>query len=97
MKRSLPILLALLLSCSAALPSIHAAGGARENKRLQEGKITKNQAEHLVLQKYPGAKINKCVLTQSHGHGVWMLDVVKAGTNATAKVQVDGLSGKILP
>ncbi len=96
MKRSLPFLLALLLSWSA-LPSAHAAGSARENKRLQEGKITNNEAEHVVLQKFPGAKVKKCILTQAQGHGVWMLDLVKAGSRQTTKVQVDGLSGKILP
>ncbi len=97
MKRSLPFLLALLFSCSAALPSVHAAGSARENKRLQQGKITKNEAEHLVLQKFPGAKIKKCVLMQDKGRGIWMLDVIKAGSRETSKIQVDGLSGKILP
>ncbi len=97
MKRSLPFLLAFLISWSAALPAMHAAGSERENKRLQEGKVTKNEAQHLVLQKFPGAKIKKCVLIQDKGHGVWMLDVVKAGTLETSKVQVDGLSGKILP
>ncbi len=76
---------------------MNAAGTARENKRLQEGKITKNEAEHLVLRKFPGAKIRKCELKTSNGHGIWVLDLVKAGANTPSKVQVDGRSGKMLP
>lgn len=83
-----------------ALVSIFAAIGAvsaetREQQRLQEGKITKNEAEHLVLNKFPGATIKKCELTKGKDHSVWVLDVVKAGAHDVTKVQVDGLTGKI--
>lgn len=79
------------------VPLTYAAGTAQENERLQSGKITKNQAEHLVLAKYPGAKIKKCVLTKGKGHSIWVVDMVKTGTSEISQVKVDGLSGKILP
>ncbi len=97
MKRSLSFLFALIVSLNAVVPSMNAAGTARENKRLQEGKITKNEAEHIVLQKFPGAKVTKCELNTSKGHGIWVLEVTKAGANTASKVQVDGRSGKMLP
>ena len=85
---------------SIALISIFAAtcvvsAETRENQRLQEGKITKNEAEHLVLNQFPGATIKKCELTKGKDHSVWVLDVMKAGAHDVTKVQVDGLTGKI--
>ena len=97
MKRTLLFCLALFISFGAAVPSNRAAGTARENQRLQQGKITKNEAQHLVLKQFPGAKVKKCILTSGPDHGIWVLDIVKAGTRETTKVQVDGQSGKILP
>ncbi len=88
---------AILIGLSAAAPSVHSAGTVRENERLQSGKITKNEAGHLVLRKFPGARIKKCELTNGRDHSVWVLDIIKAGTQGVSKVRVDGLSGKILP
>jgi uncharacterized membrane protein YkoI len=92
MKRLFFLVIAVALAASSLT-----AASSRENERLREGKITKNEAEHLVLAKFPGATIKKCVLTPAKGHSVWVLDVVKAGAHDITKVQVDGLSGKILP
>lgn len=97
MKRSLSFLFALIVSVSAVVPSMNAAGTARENKRLHAGKITKNEAQHIVLKKFPGAQIRKCELNTGRAHGIWVLEVIKAGANTPSKVQVDGRSGKILP
>ena len=97
MKRSIATFLALIITFAVAAPFSHAAGTARENQRLQQGKITKNQAEHLVLKAYPGARIKKCRLVPGTDHGIWMVELVKAGAHETSKLQVDGLSGKFLP
>lgn len=67
-----------------------------ENQRLRAGKITKNEAQHLVLQKFPGSKIKRCELTGPKGHSVIVVELVKAGAKEVTKVQVDGRSGKIL-
>ncbi|MDQ6808009.1 MAG: hypothetical protein M3Z64_01060 [Verrucomicrobiota bacterium] len=94
MKRLLAF--ALAAASLLATPSLDAAS-ARENQRIREGKITKIEAQHLVLRKYPHATIKKCELTRGKEHSVWMLDVVKAGASDVTKIQVDGRDGKILP
>jgi uncharacterized membrane protein YkoI len=96
MKRSFHFVFSIVTACTFAVSSISAAS-SRENERLREGKITKNEAEHLVLKKFPGATIKRCELTRGKDHSVWVLDVVKAGAHDPIKVQVDGLTGKILP
>lgn len=97
MKQIMLCVCAVTIASSLSVGSVNAAGIARENKRLQEGKITKNEAEHLVLQKFQGAKIVSCRLTRGKDHSVWVVDLTKAGTQEHAKVQVDGRSGKISP
>lgn len=87
---------------SVALVSIFAAtgvlsAGSRENERLQEGKITKNEAQHLVLKQFPDATIKNCDLKMINSHSVWVVSLTKAGDKTVVKVQVDGLTGKITP
>ncbi len=93
MKRSLIFLLPVLLATSF----LQAAGTPRENRRLAEGKITKNQAQHLVLKKFPDATIKSCVLTNGHEHGIWVVTLIQAGSRKTNEVSVDGNSGKLVP
>lgn len=88
--------LLVVVTCTLAVSSLSAAT-ARENKRLQQGKITKNEAEHLVLKQFPGATIKRCVLTPGARHSVWAVELVKSGAREVTKLQVDGRSGKILP
>lgn len=68
----------------------------RESKRISQGKITKNEAQHLVMQQFPGAKISKCELRNENKHSVWVLDVMKPGSKNAMQVQVDGTTGKLL-
>ncbi|MBA2585938.1 MAG: hypothetical protein H0U99_05580 [Chthoniobacterales bacterium] len=96
MKRSFHFVFSIVIACAFAVSSMNAAS-SRENKRLQEGKITKIEAQHLVLTKFPGATIKKCELTRGKDHSVWILDVVKAGAHDATKVQVEGRSGAITP
>jgi Peptidase propeptide and YPEB domain. len=94
MKTSFYRLLAVaLVSIFAATGAVSA--GSRENERLQEGKITKNEAQHLVLKQFPGATIKDCELKTVKGHSVWVVSLMKTGDKTVAKVQVDGLTGKI--
>jgi uncharacterized membrane protein YkoI len=81
--------------CTFAISSLSLAG-TRENKRLEEGKITKNEAQHLVLNKYPGAKIQSCELTKGKDHSNWIVTLSKPGAHETTQVQVDGLTGKLI-
>jgi uncharacterized membrane protein YkoI len=84
-----------LISIFAAISAVSAE--TRENQRLQEGKITKNEAQHLVLKQFPGATIKNCELKPGKGHSVWVVSLLKSGDKTIAKVQVDGLTGKIMP
>jgi uncharacterized membrane protein YkoI len=89
------LLSVVLISIFAATGA--ASAGSRENTRLQEGKITKNEAQHLVLKQFPDATIKSCELKTTNGHSVWVVSLTKAGDKTLAKVQVDGLTGKITP
>lgn len=87
----------ILAAASVFVTSSAHAASARENQRLHQGKITKNEAEHLVLKQYPHATIKNCQLTAGKNHSVWVMDVMKSGSQSTMKVRVDGHTGKILP
>lgn len=89
--------LALSVAVAFAFGVSSATADSRENQRLQQGKITKNEAQHLVLKKFPGAKVRKCELKGEQGHSIWMLEVMKSGESKPMQVQVDGRTGKISP
>ncbi len=96
MKQSTPRILSFFLVCAFSISSLSQAE-TRESKRLRQGKITKNEAQHLVIKKYPGARIKKCMLKEERGHSVWMIEMVKAGDQGVTKAEVDGRSGKVMP
>jgi uncharacterized membrane protein YkoI len=87
---------AAVIAALALLPSVHAQMSARESNRIDKGKITKNEAQHLVENAYPGAKITKCELHGAKGHSMWLVELVKSGSNKTTTVEVDGRTGKIV-
>ena len=67
-----------------------------EADRITHGKITKNQAQHLVLNKYPGAKIISCnEATANSGHSMWKVRFTVTGSNLAQNVSVDEETGKI--
>ena len=70
MNRILPAVSVVAIVCTIAFSSVSFAK-TRENQRLAEGKITKNEAQHLVLKKYPGASVKKCELTAGKEHSIW--------------------------
>ncbi len=96
MKPSAPCVLSFVLVCAFAVSSLSAAE-TRESKRLRQGKITKNEAQHLVMKKFPGARIKKCELKSGNSHSVWVIEMVKAGDRGATKAEVDGRSGKVTP
>ena len=87
----------LLVVITVSLSFAAASAETRENERLHAGKITKNEAQHLVLQKFPGSKINHCELTGPKGHSVIVVELTKPGAKDVTKVTVDGRTGKIMP
>lgn len=95
MKRSSIFLLSIVTVATFATSSASSAA-TRETRRLDAGKITKNEAQHLVLKHNPGARIQNCRLTGAKGHSVWVVDFMAAGSNKATTVRVDGRSGKIM-
>ncbi|MDQ6862083.1 MAG: hypothetical protein M3032_13140 [Verrucomicrobiota bacterium] len=85
----------LVFSCTIAVSDLHAAGSARENERLQSGKITRNEAQHIVLKKYPGAEIKKCELKHGKEHSYFAVELRQSGSKSDTKLQVDGRTGQI--
>jgi hypothetical protein len=96
MKRSHHFVSLIAIVCSFAISSISVAG-SHEDKKPAEPKITKSQAQLKVLFKYPGASIEKCELIQGKDHPNWLVDVLQSGARNYIQVQVDGVTGKILP
>ncbi len=95
MKHSSLLLLTLVTAATFTGSSITSAA-TREDRRLSAGKITKNEAQHLVLKHFPGARIQHCRLQRESGHAFWVVDLVQSGSNKATTVRVDGRSGKMM-
>src|SRR4051794_10088963 len=97
MKRLLRTSILLIVGTALSFSALRAAGTARENERLQHGKITKTEAQHLVLQKFPAAKIRKCELKSGQGHSYFVVELLERGATKMKTVRVDGRTGQITP
>ncbi len=62
----------------------------------RKAKITKNEAEHLALKKFPEARVTAAKLETAQGQLVWSLQLVEQGKGAAHKVAVDATSGRIV-
>ena len=96
MKQSPRFILSLIVAGSLTASALGQMP-SREFERLDQGKITKNQAQHFVLKKFPRATIKKCELRGGKERSVWAVELVKPGEKTVTKVEVDGRTGKILP
>lgn len=94
MKTSLRLLLAAAFAISLSTSAL-AQLKEREMTRITQGKITRNEAQHLVTQQYPGAKIRSCELRGPKNHRVWQVEFVNAGAARPMRVEVDGRTGKV--
>ena len=105
MKRS--IYFALITVCSLAFSSLAVAGpkekpaGSKDTKQTQpldQPKITKKEAEHTVLFMNKGGSIEKCELIMGpDGHSNWLVSVLRSGALTASDVQIDGITGKVVP
>ena len=93
MKQSSRLILSLIVAGSLSATAFGQMS-KREFERLDQGKITKAQAQHLVLREFPHASIKKCELRRGKEHSVWAVELVKANEKTVTKVEVDGRSGK---
>lgn len=88
---TLSIAVALVLAGSSALAQPKKA----DANQAAHGKITKNEAQHLVLTKYPAANIKNCELKTVNGASVWIVSFTMTGGNVPQRVQVDEQTGKL--
>ena len=79
--------LSLLLSLSLLSASPHdAKAGA---------KITKNEAQHIALQRHPGARVTAAKLEKMRGKWVWSIEILEPKAKLVTAVAVDAVSGRI--
>ena len=78
-----------LLLCFSFLSAspLEAKGGA---------KITKNEAEHIALENYPGARVTAAKLQDVTGRLVWLIEIAPPKSQPAVTVMVDAMSGRIV-
>jgi uncharacterized membrane protein YkoI len=67
--------------------------GAQDSK---SAKITRDEAQHIALKQYPGARVTAAKLESVHGVLVWSIEVAPSNVKTFA-VAVDAQTGRILP
>ena len=72
------------------------ADGESEAALLKQAKITKTQAEHIAMEKVPGAKIQSAEIENEHNALVWSFDMVKTGSKDVTEVLVNAKTGQIV-
>ncbi len=60
-------------------------------------KITKNEAEHIALKQYEGARVTAAKLKKVEGVLVWSIEIAQMNGKEITRVAVDAKSGRILP
>ncbi len=60
-------------------------------------KITKNEAEHIALKRFPGARVTSAKLETVQGKLVWSLQILDEGAKSARAVAVDAMTGRIAP
>lgn len=61
-----------------------------------KAKITKNEAEHIALKRFPGARVTSAKLETVEGKLVWSLRIVKDGAKPARQVAVDAMTGRMV-
>jgi uncharacterized membrane protein YkoI len=59
-------------------------------------KITKNEAEHIALRDYPGARVTAAKLEKATGKLVWRIEIAPQKSTPAVVVLVDAMSGRIV-
>ena len=59
-------------------------------------KITKNEAEHIALKDYPGARVTAARLEKRAGGLVWLIEIASPKSQPAVTVMVDAMSGRIV-
>lgn len=59
-------------------------------------KITRNEAEHIALKEFPGARVTSANLEKMQGNLVWMIEIAIEKAESPTRVEVDAMTGRIL-
>lgn len=62
-----------------------------------EARITKNEAEHIALKNHLGARVTAAKLEKVNGKLVWSLMVAAGVEQPAQQVQVDAITGRLVP
>ena len=84
------ISLALLALLCAIAPL-----GASPEDSARHAKITKNEAEHIALKRFPGARVTAAKLETVGGKLVWSIQIVPEKEAPARRVEVDATTGRI--
>jgi hypothetical protein len=79
--------LSLLLSLSLLAASPPGAKGA---------KITRNEAQHIALKRYPGGRVTAAKLETVQGILVWSIEITPANAQSVT-IAVDATTGRVDP
>jgi hypothetical protein len=99
MKRSFYLIFSIAAVSIFSISSISLAGSHEKDKPkpAAETKITKHDAEQVVRFAYPGGTIESSKVVNGKDHPNWAVSVVARGVSTETQVQVDGVTGKIIP
>ena len=99
MKRSFYLLLSIVAVITFSISSISLAGSHETKPAAQAApKVTEKEAKHTVLFAYPGSTVEKCEMVNGKdNHTNWAVSIQRAGYSSVIQVQVDGVTGKIIP
>ncbi|HEY2799295.1 MAG TPA: PepSY domain-containing protein [Chthoniobacterales bacterium] len=64
-------------------------------KPPSHAKITRNEAEHIALKKFPGAHVTSAKLEKMQGKLVWTVEIAREKTESPIRVEVDAMTGRI--
>ena len=82
-------------AAALSLLAISSASAAGQKAEATQAKISKADAEKIVVTKNPGAKVVSTTEATVAGHKVWALSVITTGGNVSKKLYVDQETGKI--
>ena len=96
MKKFAYAILAIVVGSVLVTSSALAAAEKSDAAPAAAGKkITQNEAQHLVLKKYPGARVVSSEEKTMNGNAVWVVTFMQTGANTAQKVSVDESTGKL--
>jgi hypothetical protein len=102
MKRSFYLLFSIAAVSIFCISSLSFADSKEKDKPKQNAaanapKITKQEAEQVVRFAYHGCTIDSCTMVNGKDHPNWAVSAVIPGGSTATQIQVDGVTGKIIP